>query len=154
MPIELRLIVRRLLSRFFRSSTQDMLSDDVIRKLEEAVEDCDEARSRLVDALDAAEAQSDKSATTDPSVLQPVGDALSDWRDAEQQFMDIVEASGAPNPSTAALLLKTNHGVDSSNARRGIPGTSVDGADQPFDIDMIGVRGSVVTEAATEYLRE
>lgn len=131
-----------------------MLSDEEIDKLEKAVEGCDEARARLEDALDAAEAQSDKSATTDPSLLEPVGDALSDWRDSEQQFMNIVEASGAPNPSTAALLLKTNHGVDSSNARRGIPGTSVEGADQPFDIDMTGFRGSVVTEAAMEYLRE
>lgn len=128
-----------------------MLSDESIRELEGAVKACNDARARLEEALATAETEAD-SATDDPTILGSVGDALADWRDAEQRFMDVVDASGVPNPSTASLLLKTNHGVDASNARRGIPGTSVDGADQPFDVDMSGIRGSVITEAAMEYM--
>jgi hypothetical protein len=81
-----------------------------------------------------------------------VGAALSDWRDAQERFMAAVEASGASDPATAALLLKTNHGVDASNARCGIPGTDVEGADQPFPLDLSGAQGMLLTQAATEHL--
>lgn len=128
-----------------------MLSDETIRDLEAAVDACNDARAKLEKTLSTAESRAD-GATADPVLLEEVGNALSDWRDAEQRFMDVVDQSGVPNPSTASLLLKTNHGIDSSNARRGIPGTSVDGADQPFDVEMSGVRGSVITEAAIEYM--
>jgi hypothetical protein len=80
-------------------------------------------------------------------ILQPVADALRDWRDAQQAFMNTVEQSGAPNVEMAALLLKSNHGVDSDNARRGLPGASVEGANQPFDVDTTGMRGEVLTRA-------
>ena len=129
-----------------------MLDDDSLAKLETAVRACDEAREALIDALDAAEAHDDD-ATSTPSVLDPVGTALEDWRDAQQRFMALVDASGAPDPATAALLLKTNHGIDASNARCGLPGTDVDGADQPFPLDLTGAQGMILTQAATEHLR-
>lgn len=128
-----------------------MLDDDTLDELKTAVRACDEAREALLDALDAADAH-DGDSTSDPSVLKPVGAAIADWRDAQQQFMAVVEASGVSDPATAALLLKTNHGVDASNARCGIPGTDVEGADQPFPLDLSGAQGMVLTQAATEHL--
>jgi hypothetical protein len=128
-----------------------MLDDDALDELTAAVHTCDEAREALLDALDAADAHDGDSAS-DPSVLEPVGAAIADWRDAQQRFMAAVDASGVSDPATAALLLKTNHGVDASNARCGIPGTDVDGADQPFPLDLSGAQGMLLTQAATEYL--
>ena len=128
-----------------------MIDDDSLAKLETAVQSCDEARASLTEALDAADAQGGDS-TSDPSVLDPVGVAIADWRDAQQQFMAAVDASGVSDPATAALLLKTNHGIDASNARCGIPGTDVDGADQPFPLDLSGAQGMILTQAATEHL--
>ncbi|PSQ85954.1 MAG: hypothetical protein BRD42_06875 [Bacteroidetes bacterium QS_3_64_15] len=124
-----------------------MLDDDSLAKMETAVRACDEAREALIDALDADDA------TSTPSVLDPVGTALEDWRDAQQRFMALVDASNASDPATAALLLKTNHGIDASNARCGLPGTDVDGADQPFPLDLTGAQGMILTQAATEHLR-
>jgi hypothetical protein len=128
-----------------------MITDETLTDLKDTVRACDEAREALIDALDAAEAHGGDP-RSDASVLEPVGTALADWRDAQQQFMGIVEASSVPDPATAALLLKTNHGVDASNARCGIPGTDVDGADQPFPLDLSGSQGTVLTQAATNYL--
>lgn len=128
-----------------------MLTDDTVEEFEEAIRACDEARTALTEALDAAEAY-EGDVTTEPSVFEPVGAALRNWRDAQQRFMSAVGASGAPDPATAALLLKTNHGVDSSNARCGIPGTDVEGADQPFPLELTGMKGAILTEAATEHL--
>ncbi len=128
-----------------------MLSDDRIDTLKSAVQDCDAAREQLEEALDTAAAH-DGDAKADTSVLKPVGTALADWRDAQRRFMNAVDGSGAPDPATAALLLKTNHGVDATNARCGLPGTDVDGADQPSGLDLSGGRGSVLTTVATEYL--
>lgn len=128
-----------------------MLDEDALGELTAAVHACDEAREALLNALDAADAH-DGDSTSDPSVLEPVGTAIADWRDAQEQFMTVVEASGVSDPATAALLLKTNHGVDASNARCGIPGTDVDGADQPFPLELSGTQGMVLTQAATEYL--
>lgn len=128
-----------------------MLADDTVENLEGAIRACNEARAALIEALDAAEAY-DGDAPSEPSVLEPVEAALENWRDAQQRFMTAVEMSGVPDPATAALLLKTNHGIDSSNARCGLPGASVEGADQPFDLDLTGMKGTILTEAATEYL--
>lgn len=128
-----------------------MLTDETVEELTEAVRACDEARESLVEALNTAEAY-DGDALSEPSVMEPVGVAVANWRDAQQQFMTAVSVSGASDPATAALLLKTNHGIDSSNARCGIPGTDVDGADQPFPLDLSGAQGMVLTQAATEYL--
>lgn len=128
-----------------------MLTPETADEMEEAVRACDAAREALIEALDAAEAH-DGDATSAPSVLDPVGAALEDWRDAQQRFMALVDASGASDPATAALLLKTNHGLDASNARCGLPGTDVDGADQPFPLDLTGAQGMILTQAATEHL--
>lgn len=128
-----------------------MLTDESVEELGEAVQNCDDARKALVEALDAAE-KHDGDATVDPSVMEPVGEALTNWRDAQQRFMAAVDVSGVSDPATASLLLKTNHGIDSSNARCGIPGTDVDGADQPFPLDLTGTQGMVLTQAATEHL--
>lgn len=128
-----------------------MLSEDTVNEMEAAVRACDEAREALADALESAEAH-EGDPTSDPAVMEPVGSALAKWRDAQEHFFAVVEASEASDPSTAGLLLKTNHGIDSSNARCGIPGTSVDGADQPFPLDLTGTQGGVLTQAAMEYL--
>jgi len=128
-----------------------MLADETIDKLTRAVRACDQAREALREALDAADAAGG-GVRPDPSDLASVGAALEDWRDAQRQFMAAVETSGAPDPATAALLLQTNHGVDASNARCGIPGTDVDGADQPFPLDLSGAEGMALTQAATEHL--
>jgi hypothetical protein len=128
-----------------------MLADDTVDDLTDAVRACDQAREALLEALDAADA-SGGGAQSDPSDLAPVGAALEDWRDAQQQFMTAIEDTGASDPATAALLLQTNHGVDASNARCGIPGTDVEGADQPFPLDLSGAQGMALTRAATEHL--
>ncbi len=127
-----------------------MLPDESIDEIKAAVQACDDARAALVDALDDADAADD--ALADSAALEPVGQALADWRDAQARFMAAVEAADASDPATTALLLKTNHGVDASNARCGIPGTDVEGADQPFPLDLTGAKGMLVTQAATEHL--
>lgn len=127
-----------------------MLPDESIDEIKVAVQACDDARAALVDALDDADAADD--APADPAALKPVGQALADWRDAQARFMAAVDAADASDPATTALLLKTNHGVDASNARCGIPGTDVEGADQPFPLDLTGAKGMLVTQAATEHL--
>jgi hypothetical protein len=127
-----------------------MLVDDTVDELKDTIQACNEAREALIEALDAAEAH-DGDPASEPSVLEPVGQALADWRDAQQQFMATVEVSSVSDPATAALLLKTNHGVDASNARCGIPGTDVEGADQPFPLNLSGSEGMVLTQAATEH---
>ncbi|WP_263834998.1 hypothetical protein [Salinibacter sp.] len=127
-----------------------MLPDESIDEIKAAVQACDDARAALVGALDDADATDD--APADPAALKPVGQALADWRDAQARFMAAVEAADASDPATTALLLKTNHGVDASNARCGIPGTDVEGADQPFPLDLTGAKGMLVTQAATEHL--
>lgn len=128
-----------------------MLEDDTVNDLKKAVHACNDAREALVEALDAADA-SEGDARSDSSVLEPVGAALATWRDAQLHFMETVEASGVSDPATAALLLKTNHGIDASNARCGLPGTDVDGADQSLDLDLTGRWGGILTQAATEHL--
>ncbi|MFB6099429.1 MAG: hypothetical protein ABEK84_10025 [Salinibacter sp.] len=128
-----------------------MLTDDTRGELREAVRNCDEARNALVNALEEAEAY-DGDATAEASVLESVGTALGAWRDAQERFMAVVEASGVSDAATAALLLKTNHGIDASNARCGLPGTDVEGADQPFPLDLSGSQGMILTQAATEHL--
>ncbi|MCS3677054.1 hypothetical protein GGP86_000032 [Salinibacter ruber] len=127
-----------------------MLPDESIDEIKAAVQACDDARAALVDALDDADTADD--ALADPAALEPVGQALADWRDAQARFMAAVDAADASDPATTALLLKTNHGVDASNARCGIPGTDVEGADQPFPLDLTGAKGMLVTQAATEHL--
>lgn len=127
-----------------------MLSNDTVADLEVAVEACNEARSDLVAALEAAD--SHDAPTDDPSVMQAVGDALEDWRNAQQQFMAAVKASSVSDVATASLLLKKNHGIDATNGRRGLPGLPVEGTDQPFDLDVTGTRGQILTQAAMEYV--
>ncbi len=127
-----------------------MIPDESLDELKAAVQACDDARTALVNALDDADGVDDASA--DPSVLEPVGRAIADWRDAQERFMAAVEAADVADPATAALLLKTNHGVDASNARCGIPGTDVEGANQPFPLDLTGSQGMLLTQAATEHL--
>lgn len=124
-----------------------MISQETVEAFERAVRACDEARARLVEALD--EAETSEGAT---SSLESVALALQEWTEAQRRFMGIVNRAEVPDPATASLLLKTNHGIDASNARCGIPGTSVDGADQPIDIDLTGRRGALITEAVSEYL--
>lgn len=135
-------------STFLIFLSDDMLSDDLVDELTEAATACDTARENLQSALDAAEAEEDP----DEKQLQAIGTDLENWRDAQRQFMAAVEASDVSDVSTAAMLLKTNHGVESMEARRGLPGVHVDGADQPFDVDMSGTRGSLLTTAAMEYV--
>lgn len=125
-----------------------MLSDDTVTELERHVEACDAARATLDEALDAADAAD----TLDEDALHPVAVALKDWRDAQQAFMDAVARSEAPDVPMTALLLKQTADVDATNARRGLPGASVDGTDQPFDLDMTGLRGQALTTAAMEVL--
>lgn len=124
-----------------------MLSDEIVSEMEEAVAACDDARSQLEDALNDAEAQEE-----DDAQLQSVATALEAWRDAQRRFMDAVERSDAPDVSTATMMLKTNHGTDATNARRGLPGAHVEGTDQPFDVDLSGTRGTILTTAAMEYV--
>lgn len=128
-----------------------MLDNETVEELKEAIRDCNQAREVLVEALEAADTAGGD-ALSDPSILEPVGDALGTWRDAQQRFMTAVEASSVSDSATAALLLKTNHGIDASNARCGLPGTDVDGADQSLDLDLTGRWGGILTQAATEYL--
>jgi hypothetical protein len=124
-----------------------MLTDDVIADMEAAVEACEAARSDLTAAL----AEADGGDPSDDA-LRAVGTALEAWRDGQQQFMSAVEASEASDVSTAAMLLKMNHGIDATEARRGLPGVPVEGADQNFDLDLSGTRGTVLMTAATEYV--
>jgi len=131
-------------------STMDTLSDKSIAALEDAVGTCDAARSDLEDALDAAEQAG--GAHSDGERLEAVADALSRWQDAQEAFMDAVAESEVPDPGMAAMLLKRKADVDSANARMGLPGAHVDGADQPFELDMTGSRGQALTTAAMEYL--
>jgi hypothetical protein len=129
-----------------------MLTDDIVEELEEAAEACDAARRDLVTALRRAEALDRRASEEEQRpLLQPIADALAQWRDAQRQFMEAVDRSDAPNVEMAALLLKNNHGIDTDNARRGLPGASVDGANQPFNVDLSGTRGEALTRA-TEYL--
>mgnify|MGYP006270093095 FL=1 len=123
------------------------LSDDTLAALESHVETCDDARDALEDALDAAEAQG-----LSDDTLRDVADALRTWRSAQQQFMDAVAASEVTDLSMASLLLKNDTGTDPSNARCGIPGAFVDGANQPFPLDLSGTRGQALTTAAMEHL--
>lgn len=123
------------------------MTDEIVSELKAAVEACDSAREELAAAIQSAETDGSTEAQ-----LQSVADALEDWRDGQRQFMEAVSDSEAPDVSTAAMLLKTNHGIDSMNARRGLPGVHVEGADQPFDLDMSGTRGTVLTTAVMEYV--
>jgi len=127
-----------------------MLSDDAVAELEAAASACDAARESLVDALD--EADRHEGSSDAEEVLRPVAEALEAWRDAQIRFMSNVASSDAPDVATAAMMLKTNHGIDTENARRGIPGVHVDGADKPFDVDLSGTRGTALTTAAMEYV--
>jgi hypothetical protein len=124
------------------------VTDDTVEALTAAVEACDTARSSLEDALDSAEAAGGK----DEDHLRAVATALENWRDSQRHFMKTVDQSEASDVATAAMLLKMNHGIDSTNARRGLPGVHVDGTDQPFDLDTSGTRGTVLTTAAMEYV--
>ena len=125
-----------------------MLSDELVDDMRTAVSDCRAAREDLESALEAADGASD----AEDAHLRAIAEALEDWRDAERRFMDAVEASEVDDVSTAAMLLKMNHGIDATEARRGLPGLSVDGATQPFDVDMSGTRGTLLTTAAMEYV--
>lgn len=126
------------------------MTDDTVAELGEAVEACDEARQALIEALAAADTHDGD--PDDESILRPVAEALMEWRDAQERFMAGVEASEAPNVAMAAMMLKTNHGIDATNARRGLPGVHVEGTDQPFDLDTSGNRGTVLTNAAIHYV--
>jgi hypothetical protein len=127
-----------------------MLSDDLVDDLRTAVDTCEAAREDLLSALDDAAAQSDPG----EAHLRAVGSALERWRDAQRSFVGTVEASAVDDAATAAMLLKMNHGVDATEARRGLPGVSVEGADQPFDVDLSGTRGTVLTTAAMDYVSD
>lgn len=124
------------------------MTDEIVAKMEAAVEACNAAREELELAIESADEQGE----TEEESLRSVAAAIEDWRDGQRQFMDAVSESEAPDVSTAAMLLKTNHGIDSANARRGLPGVHVDGANQPFDLDMTGTRGTVLTTAVMEYV--
>jgi hypothetical protein len=126
------------------------MTDETAAKLEKAVEACDRAREALEEALQAVD-QHD-GAADDDTVLEPIGEALSNWRDAQHQFTATVEEADVPDVATAAMVLKMNHGVDATNARRGLPGTTVEGTDKPFDLDLSGNRGTALTTAATQYV--
>jgi hypothetical protein len=126
------------------------MTDEAIAELEAAAGACDQAREALTDAL--ASVDTHDGAPDDEALLRPVGEALTDWRDAQRRFMAAVEASDAPDVATAAMILKTNHGVDPTNARRGLPGVHVEGTDKPFDLDLSGTRGTALTNAALEYV--
>lgn len=123
------------------------LSDSTLQTLKEAVRSCDEARFSVEEVLDEVANQG-----TNDQLLHRLGDALADWRDGQRRFVSAVAKADVADVSTAALLLKTNQGIDASNARRGVPGLPVEGADQPFDVDTTGRRGSAVLTAATSYV--
>lgn len=125
-----------------------MLTDEDVETLGAAVSACEDARSRLESALTAADGSGDPAEED----VKEVGAALTDWRDAQRRFMAGVEASGVDDASTAAMLLKMNHGVDATEARRGLPGVHVEGADQNFDMDLTGTRGTILTTAAMEHV--
>jgi hypothetical protein len=125
-----------------------MLSDELVDDMRAAVADCEAAREALEAALEAADGAPD----AEDEHLRSIAEALENWRDAERCFMDAVEASEVDDVSTAAMLLKMNHGIDATEARRGLPGLSVDGATQPFDVDMSGTRGTLLTTAAMEHV--
>jgi len=125
-----------------------MLTDEDVSDLQAAVSTCEEARDSLESALSSAEEQEDPG----EEHLEAVGAALENWRDAQRRFMSTVEASDVDDPSTAAMLLKMNHGIDSTEARRGLPGVHVEGADQNFDMDLTGTRGTILTTAAMEHV--
>jgi hypothetical protein len=125
-----------------------MLSDDTLQELERHVNACDEARDQLQSALDEAEdVGTDAPAETKAAALEPVAEAIKQWRNHQEAFMDAVEASEAPDVPMAALFLKNNADVDATNARRGLPGAHVEGTDQPFDLDLTGTRGTILTNA-------
>lgn len=130
-----------------------MLSDDIVKEMERHVQACDEARAALNRALSTAEGRGLDSPDDRTAALKPVAAALKDWRDAQRRFMETVERSEAPSVPMAALLLKNDAGVDATNARRGLPGASVEGTDQPFDVDLSGIRGQILTEA-TDHLSD
>lgn len=121
------------------------MTDETVAELEAAVAACDEAREALTKALAAVDEHD--GAPDAAAVLRPLGEALTDWRDAQRRFMDAVSDADAPDLATAAMMLKMNHGVDATNARRGLPGVNVDGADKPFDLDLSGTRGTALTNA-------
>lgn len=132
-----------------------MLSDEIVAEMERHVQACDEARAALDRALGEAETLDSGASSEDrEAVLQSVASALEDWRDAQRQFMAAVERSEAPDVATTALLLRTNEDIDSTNARRGLPGAHVDGTDQPFDLRLSGMRGQILTEAAMEHFSD
>ena len=142
---------RILLSVLFRLPSTDMLSDESLQTLERHVNACDEARDELQDALDAAESVGrDAPAEKKTEALEPVADALRKWQSAQQAFMDAVEESEAPDVPMASLFLKNDADVDATNARRGLPGAHVEGTDQPFDLDLTGTRGTILTNAIME----
>jgi hypothetical protein len=126
------------------------MTDETAAELEAAVVACDEARDALTEALSAADAHD--GAPDDDAILRPLGEALSDWRDAQHRFMAAVDDADVPDVATAAMMLKMNHGVEATNARRGLPGVRVDGTDKPFDLDLSGTRGTALTTAAMEYV--
>lgn len=125
-----------------------MLSDTIASKMESAATTCDEAR----DALDDVLADVERGGESTDHHLRSIADALEAWRDGQRAFMRLVEEADVPDLSTAAMLLKTNRGIDVSNARRGLPGVPVEGADQPFDVDLTGRRGGALTEAAMHHV--
>lgn len=126
-----------------------MLSDESIKELERHVRACDEARASLDAALDEAD---DASSAGSDAPLKKVAAILAEWQAAQRRFMQAVEDSEAPDAPMAALLLRNKEEIDATNARMGLPGAYVEGADQPFDMDMSGTRGQVLTTAAMEYL--
>lgn len=123
------------------------LSDDTLSALEQHAEACSAARHSLDTALDAAEQQG-----LSKDTLTTIADALRTWQSAQQRFMDAVAASEVTDVSMASLLLKNATGTDPADARCGIPGAYVEGADQPFPVDMTGTRGQALTTAAMEHL--
>lgn len=128
-----------------------MLSDESVETLERHVNTCDEARKELQDALDKAETVGrDAPAEEKTTALGPVAEAIRTWQAAQEKFMEAVEESEAPDVPMACLFLKNDADVDASNARRGLPGAHVEGADQPFDLDLSGTRGTILTNAIME----
>lgn len=126
------------------------MTDETAAELETAVATCDEARDALTEALSAVDAHD--GAPDDDALLRPLGEALTEWRDAQRRFMAAVDEADVPDAATAAMMLKMNHGVDATNARRGLPGVNVEGTDKPFDLDLSGTRGTALTTAAMEYV--